>query len=129
MHDQLPDGRNYRLFSSLDDFKREGLDIETGFAITAIRVIRCLNQLIEWRGKPEAIHCDHGPEFLNHDFTYWSKKHSILIEYIQPGKPQQNAYVEQYNCTACYSWDSKHLFDTLKEIQHYSTKWLWFHNH
>jgi len=52
MHDQLSDGRTYRLFNVLDDFRREGLTIEAGFSLPTIRVIRTLSQLIEWRGKP-----------------------------------------------------------------------------
>ena len=64
-----------------------------GFSLPSIRVIRVLNQLIEWRGKPSAIQCDNGPEFISHEFTGWAKKHDIRTEYIQPGKPQQNAYI------------------------------------
>jgi len=55
MHDQLLDGRCYRLFNVIDDYRREGLVIEAGFSLPSIRVIRSLNQLIEWRGKPTAI--------------------------------------------------------------------------
>ncbi|QEQ95939.1 IS3 family transposase [Neptunomonas concharum] len=129
MHDQLSDGRTYRLFNVLDDFRREGLAIEAGFSLPAIRVIRTLSQLIEWRGKPSVIRCDNGPEFISHEFTEWARKHSIRIEYIQPGKPQQNAYIERFNRTARYSWVSKHLFETLEEVQDYATQWLWFYNH
>ena len=53
----------------------------------------------------------------------------IRIEYIQPGKPQQNAYIERYNRTMRYSWVSKHLFDTLEQVQDYATQWLWRYNH
>jgi len=129
MHDQLSDGRNYRLFNVIDDYRREGLVIEAGFSLPSIRVIRTLSQLIEWRGKPSVIRCDNGPEFISHEFTNWAKKHSIRIEYIQPGKPQQNAYIERHNRTIRYSWVSKHLFETLEEVQDYATRWLWFYNH
>ena len=129
MHDQLADGRSYRLFNVIDDFKREGLAIEAGFSLPTMRVLRTLNQLLEWRTKPLAIRCDNGPEFISHEFTEWAKKHEIRIDYIQPGKPQQNAYIERHNKTIRYSWVSKHLFDTLEEVQDYATKWLWFYNH
>ncbi len=129
MHDQLSDGRNYRLFNVIDDYRREGLAIEAGFSLPAIRVIRTLNQLIEWRGKPAVLRCDNGPEFISHEFTGWAKKRDIRIEYIQPGKPQQNAYIERHNRTIRYSWVSKHLFETLEEVQDYATQWLWFYNH
>lgn len=52
------------------------------------------------------------PEFISHEFVRWLTEQGIHIEYIQPGKPQQNAYIERYNRTIRYSWLSKHLFDT-----------------
>lgn len=60
MHDQLSDGRNYRLFNVIDDYRREGLAIEAGFSLPALRVIRTLEQLLAWRTKPIAIRCDNG---------------------------------------------------------------------
>lgn len=129
MHDQLSDGRTFRLFNVIDDFRREGLAIEAGFSLPALRVIRVLNQLLEWRKKPSVIRCDNGPEFISHDFVSWCKKRGIRIEYIQPGNPQQNAYIERTNRTIRYSWLSKHLFETLEEVQDYATQWLWFYNY
>ena len=129
MHAQLSDGRSFRTFNVIDDFNREGLAVEVDISLPALRVIRALDQVIEWRGKPKAIRCDNGPEFISGEFTEWARKHSIRIEYIQPGKPQQNAYIERFNRTARYSWVSKHLFETLEEVQDYATRWLWFYNH
>lgn len=129
MHDQLSDSRSFRLFNVIDDYRREGLAIEAGFSLPALRVIRVLNQLLEWREKPKAIRCDNGPEFISHEFVRWAKKRDIRIDYIQPGKPQQNAYIERANRTIRYSWLSKHLFDSLEEVQDYATQWLWFYNH
>ncbi|BDM64003.1 transposase [Shewanella sp. NFH-SH190041] len=129
MHDQLADGRSYRLFNVIDDYHREGLAIEAGLSLPALRVIRTLNQLLEQRPKPSIIRCDNGPEFISGEFVNWAKQHNIRIEYIQPGKPQQNAYIERHNKTIRYSWVSKHLFDSIEEVQDYATKWLWFYNH
>ena len=50
------------------------------------------------------IRCDNGPEFISHEFVRWATEHGIRIEYIQPGKPQQNTYIERYNRTIRYSW-------------------------
>ena len=129
MHDQLIDGRKFRLLNVIDDYRREGLAIEAGFSLPTIRVIRTLNQLLEYREIPLVIRYDNGPEFISHEFVRWATEHSIRIEYIQPGKPQQNAYIERYNRTVRYSWLSKHLFDTLDEVQDYATSWLWHYNH
>ena len=129
MHDQLADGRKFRLFNVIDDYHREGLAIEADFSLPSSRVIRALNQLLEWRSKPAVIRCDNGPEFISHEFTQWAQQKRICIEYIQPGNPQQNAYIERHNRTIRYSWLSKHLFETLEEVQNYATQWLWFYNH
>ena len=107
----------------------EGLSIEADFSLPAVRVIRTLDQIIEWRGKPKRLRCDNGPEFISQDLEKWTDKHNIQLEFIQPGKPQQNAYVERYNRTVRYSWLSQYLFESIKEVQDYATGWLWFYNH
>jgi putative transposase len=81
MHDNLQDGRAFRLFNVLDDFDREGLGIEVDLSLPAARVIRALNQIIEWRGRPKAIRCDNGPEYLSAALQEWSKKRAIGIDY------------------------------------------------
>jgi len=59
MHDQLEDGRSYRLFNVIDDFNREGLAIDVDFSLPTARVIRSLDQVIEWRGKPKQLRCEN----------------------------------------------------------------------
>ena len=71
--------------------------MEAGISLPSVRVIRCLNQLIEWRGKPIVIKSDNGTEFISHEYTEWACKQGIRLEYNQPGSPQQNAYVERFN--------------------------------
>lgn len=61
MADQLADGRSFRTYNVIDDFNREGLGIEVDFSLPAERIIRPLNQVIDWRGKPDAIRVDNGP--------------------------------------------------------------------
>ena len=119
----------YRLFNVIDDFKREALIAEAGLSLPSARVIRALNQLLEYRPKPKVIRCDNGPEFISDAFKKWALTHKIRIEYIQPGNPQQNAYIERFNKTMRYSWVSKHLFNSIEEVQDYATKWIWFYNH
>ena len=129
MHDSLEDGRAYRLFNVIDDFNREGLGIEVDFSLPAERVIRALDQLIEWRGKPLALRCDNGPEYVSSALITWAEQHDIRLDYIQPGKPQQNAYIERYNRTVRYDWLSQYLFESIAEVQEFATRWLWIYNH
>lgn len=128
MHDQLEDGRSYRLFNVIDDFNREGLGIEVDFSLPAARVTRALDQIIEWRGKPRQIRCDNGPEYISGALAEWAEKHRINLAFIQPGNPQQNAYVERYNRTVRYDWLAQYLFSSIAEVQDHATRWLWTYN-
>ena len=128
MHDQLSDGRSFRTFNVIDDFNREGLCIEVDFSLPTERVIRALDQVIEWRGKPESIRCDNGPEYISNKMLEWADKRGIRLEHIQPGKPQQNAYVERYNRTVRYEWLAQYLFKSIEDVQEYATCWLWTYN-
>lgn len=102
MLDQLSDGRSIRLLNVIDDFNREALAIEVDFSLPASRVVRTLKQLIEWKGKPAAIRCDNGPEHTGKVLMSWAAQQNITLRFIQPGKPQQNAYIERYNRTVRY---------------------------
>jgi putative transposase len=128
MADRLEDGRAFRLLNVLDDFNREGLGIEVDFSLPAERVIRSLNRIIEWRGKPVSIRVDNGPEYISGKLIAWAEKHHISIRYIQPGKPQQNAYVERYNRTVRHEWLDQHIIESIEEAQDYATQWLWTYN-
>ena len=128
MHDQLSDGRSIRLFNVIDDFNREGLGIEVDFSLPSIRVIRALEQIIEWRGKPKQIRCANGPEYISETLKEWAERTEIKISFIQPGNPQQNAYVERFNRTVRYDWLNQYLFDSIDEAQEAATRWLWTYN-
>jgi putative transposase len=128
MHDQLGDGRSFRAFNVIDDFNRQGLGIEIDFSLPADRVIRALDQIIEWRGKPDAIRSDNGPEYIGQKLATWSEKHKITLLFIQPGKLQQNSYVERYNRTVRYDWLNQYIFTTIEEVQDAATRWLWTYN-
>ena len=128
MQDQLSDGRSFRSFNVIDDFNREGLGIEVDFSLPSERVIRTLEQIIEWRGKPKAIRCDNGPEYISGKIIEWAEKRDVKLLHIQPGNPQQNAYIERYNRTVRYEWMSQYMFDSLAEVQDHATRWLWTYN-
>ena len=120
--------RAFRLLNVLDDFNREGLGIEVDFSLPAERVIRSLNRIIEWRGKPASIRVDNGPEYISGKLLAWAEKLKINICHIQPGKPQQNAYVERYNRTVRHEWLDQNIIESIEEAQDYATQWLWTYN-
>jgi putative transposase len=128
MADRLEDMRAFRLLNVVDDFNREGLGIEVDFSLPATRVTRALDRIIEWRGTPLAIRVDNGPEYISDCLCQWAETRGIAIQHIQPGKPQQNAYIERYNRTVRHEWLDQYMFATIKEVQDYATQWLWTYN-
>ncbi|XLU02359.1 Integrase core domain protein [Aeromonas rivipollensis] len=78
--------------------------------------------MIAWRGKPAAIRCDNGPEYISEELKHWAKQHHIALSYIQPGNPQQNAYIERFNRTVRYDWLGHYLFESLGELQEFATQ-------
>lgn len=128
MHDSLRDGRPFRTFNVLDDYNREGLGIEVDFSLTASRVVRTLDNIIAWRGKPQSLRMDNGSEYLSHTFYEWAHANNIELQFIQPGKPSQNAYIERFNRTARHEWLDYHLFNSISHAQETGTAWLWGYN-
>lgn len=128
MSDSLADGRLLRTFNVIDDYNREGLSIDVDLSLPSERVIRSLEQIIEWRGKPSAIRCDNGPEYIAQALIDWAEKQRITLMYIQPGKPTQNAYVERFNRTVRHEWLDLHEFRTVEHAQYLATQWLWTYN-
>ena len=84
MSDQLASGKTFRTFNVMDDYNREGLGIEVDTSLPSARVVRALEQIIEWRGKPAALRCDNGPEYLSQTLVGWANEHRIALLYIQP---------------------------------------------
>jgi putative transposase len=128
MHDQLADSQNYRLFKVINDFNREGLAIEVDFSLPDSRVIRALDEVIEWRGKPNRIRCDNGPEYISSLLATCAINKGIELMFIQPDNPQQNAYLERYNRTVRYDWLNHYSFDSIEDVQNRATQWRWINN-
>ena len=128
MHAQLQNGRNIRLLNVIDEFNREGLGMEIDFSLPAERVVRTLEQIIEWRGWPKEIRRDNAFEHISARLQNWARRRGIRLRYIQPGNSLQNGYIERYNRTVRYDWLNQYLFESLEEIQNFATAWLWSYN-
>lgn len=129
MHDQLTDARSYRSLNVLDDFNRELLCAEIDFSLPTKRVIQALERVFEWRGKPSVIRSDNGPEYISHALQDWALEQGIVLWFIQPGNPQQNAYIERFNRTMRYELLNVELFSSIEEVQNAATTWQWMYNH
>lgn len=116
MHERLGEGRSIRLFNVIDDHNREALGIEVDFSLLSERAIRSLQNIIAWRGKPDAIRSDNGPANISQCIQSWAKDWSIELQYTQPGKPQQNAYVAQFNRTVRYERLGQYEWDNIEQV-------------
>jgi putative transposase len=93
MHDQLSDGRKFRLFNVIDDFNRESLGMEVDFSLPSERVIRALERVMEWRGRPLVIRCDNGPENISGLIQNWLLD-PTAFDLVQVGRRAFGVYVE-----------------------------------
>lgn len=129
MSDSLWDGRKFRLLNVIDDFNREILAMEADLSLPTLRVIRVLEYLKEFRGLPQMIRADNGPEFISDALDQWCRENNITLAYIQPGKPTQNAYVERCNGNIRREFLNASVFQTLKQVQAGMEDWMHDYNH
>jgi putative transposase len=93
----MVNGRRFRTFNLIDDCTREVLDIEMDTSLSSKRIIRILEIVILERGKPIVIITHNGLEFTSKELELWAKDNKIQIQFIQPGRPMQNGYIERFN--------------------------------
>lgn len=128
MSDSLWDGRRFRVLNIIDDYNREMLVMDPDFSLPAIRVIRSLEFLKEFRGLPQMIRVDNGPEFISHQLDEWCRKNNIVVVYIQPGKPMQNGYVERCNGSVRKELLNANVFYSLDEVRERIEEWMLDYN-
>lgn len=124
MHDALVCGRRFRTFNVVDDFNREALAIEIDLNIPAQRVVRVLDRIVANRGYPLKMRMDNGPELVSLTLAQWAEEHGVMLEFIRPGKPTQNAFIERFNRTYRTEILDFYLFRTLNEAREITERWL-----
>jgi putative transposase len=124
MHDTLSDGRTYRTFNVLDVFSRQCLGVIARPGFTSADVTAALDELLAAHGTPEAITCDNGSEFTSRHFDAWAYEHKVAIDYIMPGKPVQNGYIESFNGRLREECMSANWFSSLTHAQDILDHWV-----
>ena len=123
----LCSGRRFRILCVIDQFTKECLVIEVDFSINGMRVVRALDWLLLTHGKPEAITVDNGPEFAGIALDRWAYKNQVKLDFIRPGKPVENAYVESFNGKLRHECLNQHYFKTLEEAKNKIEDWrIWY---
>ena len=129
MCDALTNGRRIRTANVIDDCNRQALGILASFSLTSKRITKWLDQLALSRGYPSRIRVDNGPENISHHFQNWAKENNIFIQYIQPGKPMQNAFIERFNGTYRRNVLDAHLFETLNDAREITDDFVYDYNY
>lgn len=129
MADTLLDGRSFRTLNIVDDFSRECLAIEVDTSIPGLRVARVLDGLVARRGTPEAIVLDNGPELTSRALDAWAYRNGVRLDFIRPGKPVENAFVESFNGKFRDECLNEHWFTSLNDARFTIACWRKDYNH
>jgi len=121
--DQLGSGRRFRVLTVMDDFTRQWPLAIVDTSISGTRLVRALEELSRTRPLPKAIVSDNGTEFTSGAFLSWAEKRGIELRFIQPGKPNQNAFIESFNGKFRLEFLNAHWFTTLEDARREIETW------
>jgi putative transposase len=117
-----------RILNIMDECSRKALWTEAHESISAKKLVSILDKLLAWRGAPQYIRCDNGPELIAELLRRWAEKHGIELRYIQPGKPSQNGLIERLNKTLRDECLNLHWFSSLEELNNEIQEWAVTYN-
>ena len=121
--DSLSNGRRLKYLTVADDFSHECVDIAVDFGISGEYVTRLLDRAAVFRGYPDMVRTDNGPEFTSRVFMAWAQTHGIRHILIQPGRPMQNGYIESFNGKFRDEHLNESWFETLQQARNAVSIW------
>jgi putative transposase len=117
VHDSLWNGRKLRALTIVDIYTKESLQIEVDRSINGEHVARVLNRIAEARGLPHSISVDNGPEFRSKALDKWAYDNRVVLDFIRPGKPVDNCFIESFNSKFRNECLNVHYFDSISEAR------------
>ena len=123
MRDTLADGRAFRALTVIDTCTRESLAIEVDASLGGERVVQALHRIAAVRGYPKRIVLDNGPEFHSKALDAWAHAHGVHLEFIRPGKPVENAFIESFNGRLRDECLNQRWFLSLSDARHVIERW------
>jgi putative transposase len=117
-------GKRFRTLNVIDEGVRECLGIEIDTSLPAARVVRVLDQISAWRGFPKQLRMDNGPELISSQLAAWCQRNNVEMIHIEPGKPNQNAYIERFNRTFREEVLNAYLFASLDQVREITWEWI-----
>lgn len=128
VHDQLADGRRFRVLCIVDDYSRVCVGQLVDLSISGQRIVRFLEQLSQTRGLPRILVMDNGPEMTSKAMFFWSRETGVKLHFIQPGKPTQNAFIESFNARFRDGCLNLHWFKNLNDARRITEDWRRHYN-
>jgi len=123
MSDRLTDGRAFRVLTIVDQFSRACPLLEADRSLTGKRVVECLDRLAWFQGKPESITVDNGSEFCSRALDNWAYQNGVRLDFIQPGRPAENGFIESFNGKLRDECLNTELFFSLADAREKLEKW------
>ena len=123
LSDAFADGRRFRILAVVDDFTRECLALAADTSLPGLRVVRELDVIIAWRGRPAMCVSDNGTELTGMAVLRFSQERQIEWHYIAPGKPTQNAFIESFNARLRDELLNETLFTSLAQVRAVLAAW------
>jgi putative transposase len=121
--DSLVTGRRFRALAIVDDYSRECLALEVDTSLGGARVVAVLDRLAETRGLPRTITLDNGPEFTGRCLDEWAYRNGVKLNFIRPGKPVENAYIESFIGRFRDECLNENWFISLKDARDIIERW------
>lgn len=119
MHDTLADGRPFRILTVVDNWSRRSPVLEAGFRMSGETVSQVLDRVLGEGPRPRSITVDHGTEFQSRALEDWAYRREVQLDFIRPGKPVENAFIESFNGRLHDECLNVHQFASLTDYNHH----------
>jgi len=126
---RLSDGRWIRVLTVVDQFTRECLCLHADTSLSGEKVAVALDKIVSHRGAPESITVDNGTEFASKAMDLWAYSHGVHLDFIRPGRPVENGYIESFNGKLRDECLNVEVFFTLADARHKLERWHQDYNH
>jgi putative transposase len=117
MSDQHFDGRRIRILAFMYNHTRESLSVHVSQRIRGVEVAEVLERVSQEHRKPRMIRVDNGPEFISKDVDLWAYRNHVRLDFIRPGKPTDNTYIESFNARFRLECLNEHWFMSLEDAR------------
>ena len=123
VHDALADGRPFRVLTVVDQWSRHSPILEVAFSMSGKTVSAALDRVIGGHAMPRSITVDHGTEFMSRALEDWAYQRGVQLDFIRPGKPVENAFIEAFNGRLRDECLNVHQFTSIADAQEKIEAW------